>query len=209
MPFRNRKPGLSRLVLFDPLPPSASPAPLFYPPVQVEGLQSCEFLNKLDLTVNFIDLDELESSVTAMEGNRHLGDLYMMGNPCQVRRMSAGSRSRAAVHEPARTRLTNNAKILKCARPIPVFSFLFVCVVFFLGDWLGFADGGMASSIGWAATVRETHVNFLARLYLCQTPTTRSYLSVHKQLFYPPARRASPCFSALGGTHSLFLLRRG
>lgn len=35
--------------------------------------------------MNFIDLDELESSVTAMEGNRHLGDLYMMGNPCQVR----------------------------------------------------------------------------------------------------------------------------
>eukprot|EP00903_Cladosiphon_okamuranus_P014368 g13339.t1 len=50
---------------------------------KVEGLQSCEFLNKLDLTVNFIDLDELESSVNAMEGNRHLGDLYMMGNPCQ------------------------------------------------------------------------------------------------------------------------------
>lgn len=51
---------------------------------QVEGLQSCEFLNKLDLTVNFVDIDELESSVTAMEGNQHLGDLYMMGNPCQV-----------------------------------------------------------------------------------------------------------------------------
>lgn len=54
--------------------------------VQVQGLESCEFLNKLDLTVNFVDLDELESSITAMEGNRHLGDLYMMGNPCQVRR---------------------------------------------------------------------------------------------------------------------------
>lgn len=69
-------------------------------PLQVEGLQSCEFLNKLDLTVNFIDLDELESSVSAMEGNRHLGDLYMMGNPCQVRSQPAsrpadsGSRSR-------------------------------------------------------------------------------------------------------------------
>eukprot|EP00904_Undaria_pinnatifida_P003850 jgi/Undpi1/13466/HiC_scaffold_8.g03125.m1 len=50
---------------------------------KVEGLQSCEFLNKLDLTVNFVDLDELESSVDAMEGNLHLRDLYMMGNPCQ------------------------------------------------------------------------------------------------------------------------------
>lgn len=34
--------------------------------------------------MNFIDLDELESSVDAMEGNKHLNDLYMMGNPCQV-----------------------------------------------------------------------------------------------------------------------------
>lgn len=51
---------------------------------QVEGLQSCEFLNKLDLTVNFVDMDELENSVSAMERNRHLKDLYMMGNPCQV-----------------------------------------------------------------------------------------------------------------------------
>ncbi|CAN0527067.1 unnamed protein product, partial [Ectocarpus sp. 12 AP-2014] len=50
---------------------------------KVEGLQSCEFLNKLDLTVNFVDMDELENSVSAMEGNRHLKDLYMMGNPCQ------------------------------------------------------------------------------------------------------------------------------
>ncbi|CAM9674449.1 unnamed protein product [Scytosiphon promiscuus] len=51
---------------------------------KVEGLKSCEFLNKLDLTVNFVDMDELESSITAMEGNRHLADLYMMGNPCQA-----------------------------------------------------------------------------------------------------------------------------
>lgn len=51
----------------------------------MRGLHSCEFLNKLDLTVNFVDLDELESSVDAMEGNKHLKDLYMMGNPCQVR----------------------------------------------------------------------------------------------------------------------------
>ncbi|CAM9558077.1 unnamed protein product, partial [Ectocarpus sp. 6 AP-2014] len=50
---------------------------------KVEGLQSCEFLNKLDLTVNFVDMDELENSVSAMERNRHLKDLYMMGNPCQ------------------------------------------------------------------------------------------------------------------------------
>ena len=57
---------------------------LFGNAIQVQGLHSCEFLNKLDLTVNFVDLDELESSVDAMEGNKHLKDLYMMGNPCQV-----------------------------------------------------------------------------------------------------------------------------
>lgn len=51
----------------------------------MKGLHSCEFLNKLDLTVNFVDLDDLECSVTAMEGNLHLKDLYMMGNPCQVK----------------------------------------------------------------------------------------------------------------------------
>lgn len=52
---------------------------------KVQGLHACEFLNKLDLTVNFVDLDELESSVDAMRGNLHLKDLYMMGNPCQVK----------------------------------------------------------------------------------------------------------------------------
>lgn len=58
-------------------------------PCQVRGLHACEFLNKLDLTVNFVDLDELESSVDAMEGNLHLKDLYMMGNPCQVKILKA------------------------------------------------------------------------------------------------------------------------
>ena len=30
---------------------------------KIEGLDKCEFLNKLDLTVNFVDVDELESSM--------------------------------------------------------------------------------------------------------------------------------------------------
>lgn len=42
----------------------------------------CEFLEKLDMTVNFIDVDTLEESVTNLTSNRHLRELYLMGNPC-------------------------------------------------------------------------------------------------------------------------------
>jgi protein TilB len=51
---------------------------------KIEGLQNCEFLNKIDLTVNFIDVDELEDSINHLVGSSNLKDLYMMGNPCQV-----------------------------------------------------------------------------------------------------------------------------
>lgn len=42
---------------------------------------SCEFLRKLDLTLNFIDLDTLEGSVAHLVRLPHLRDLFMMGNP--------------------------------------------------------------------------------------------------------------------------------
>mmetsp|Transcript_7867 Transcript_7867/g.17980 ORF Transcript_7867/g.17980 Transcript_7867/m.17980 type:complete len:132 (-) Transcript_7867:33-428(-) len=51
---------------------------------KIEGLDRCEFLNKLDMTVNFVDFDTLEESVTHLKSRRHLADLYMMGNPAQV-----------------------------------------------------------------------------------------------------------------------------
>ncbi|EWM23568.1 leucine-rich repeat containing protein [Nannochloropsis gaditana] len=51
----------------------------------VEGLGSCEFLRKLDLTVNFIDFDALEASITHLASLRHLRDLYFLGNPAQTR----------------------------------------------------------------------------------------------------------------------------
>ncbi len=51
---------------------------------KIEGLDKCEFLNKLDLTVNFVDVDELESSMDHLSEREHLKDLYMMGNPCQA-----------------------------------------------------------------------------------------------------------------------------
>lgn len=50
---------------------------------KIEGLQNCEFLSKLDLTVNFIDCDELESSMNHLQPLENLKDLYMMGNPSQ------------------------------------------------------------------------------------------------------------------------------
>jgi protein TilB len=48
----------------------------------IEGLAACEFLNKLDLTVNFIDVDSFEESLDNLSGLLHLKDLYLMGNPC-------------------------------------------------------------------------------------------------------------------------------
>mmetsp|Transcript_18544 Transcript_18544/g.27928 ORF Transcript_18544/g.27928 Transcript_18544/m.27928 type:complete len:465 (-) Transcript_18544:298-1692(-) len=50
---------------------------------KIEGLGSCEFLNKLDLTCNFIDVDELETSIAHLKDREHLRELYMIGNPAQ------------------------------------------------------------------------------------------------------------------------------
>jgi protein TilB len=41
-------------------------------------------LRKLDLTINFVDLDELKSSMDHLSDRKNLVDLYMMGNPCQA-----------------------------------------------------------------------------------------------------------------------------
>lgn len=51
---------------------------------KIEGLEHCEFLNKLDLTLNFVDFDELEASISHLSQLTNLRDLYMMGNPSQV-----------------------------------------------------------------------------------------------------------------------------
>ena len=51
---------------------------------KIEGLDNCEFLHKLDLTLNFIDMDELESSIEHLSQLPRLRELYMMGNPSQV-----------------------------------------------------------------------------------------------------------------------------
>ncbi|KAM3570140.1 hypothetical protein VYU27_007782 [Nannochloropsis oceanica] len=51
----------------------------------VEGLGSCEFLRKLDLTMNFVDFDALEASVNHLASLQHLRDLYFLGNPAQTK----------------------------------------------------------------------------------------------------------------------------
>lgn len=48
----------------------------------IEGVSHCEFLHKLDLTLNFIDVDALEESIDNLRHNRSLRELYLMGNPC-------------------------------------------------------------------------------------------------------------------------------
>lgn len=50
----------------------------------IENLQNCEFIEKLDLTMNFIDLDTLADSMIHLQSRLDLKQLYMMGNPCQV-----------------------------------------------------------------------------------------------------------------------------
>lgn len=46
------------------------------------GLSSCEKLNKLDLTVNFIDIDQLQYSINNLKELINLRELYLTGNPC-------------------------------------------------------------------------------------------------------------------------------
>ena len=49
---------------------------------KIENLERCEALVKLDMTCNFVDLDELHS-VGSLKNNTMLRELYLTGNPCQ------------------------------------------------------------------------------------------------------------------------------
>ncbi|KAL3787156.1 hypothetical protein ACHAW5_004726 [Stephanodiscus triporus] len=49
---------------------------------KVEGISGMEWLRKLDLTLNFIDVDALEESVDQLSGCRSLEELFLLGNPC-------------------------------------------------------------------------------------------------------------------------------
>lgn len=48
---------------------------------KVQNLQRCESLQKLDLTVNFLDKAGL-LSVQSLQYNAQLAELYLLGNPC-------------------------------------------------------------------------------------------------------------------------------
>eukprot|EP00924_Labyrinthula_sp_SR-Ha-C_P016005 maker-scaffold_4-snap-gene-16.3-mRNA-1 protein AED:0.22 eAED:0.22 QI:0/0/0/0.5/1/1/2/0/442 len=47
----------------------------------VAGLRACEFLNKLDLTLNFIDIKMLKSSLDELQHNKFLKEFFVLGNP--------------------------------------------------------------------------------------------------------------------------------
>lgn len=49
---------------------------------KIEGLKRCESLNKLDFTLNFIDIENLRESLENLEWNGFLTDMYLTGNPC-------------------------------------------------------------------------------------------------------------------------------
>lgn len=49
---------------------------------RVENLQSCESLQKLDLTMNFVPASALPSLAT-LAPLYNLRELYLLGNPCQ------------------------------------------------------------------------------------------------------------------------------
>lgn len=49
----------------------------------IEGIEGCESLKKLDLTVNFVDIEDLEMSIYNLKANIMLEDLYLSGNPCE------------------------------------------------------------------------------------------------------------------------------
>lgn len=48
---------------------------------KVQNLQRCESLQKLDLTVNFLDKAGL-LTLASLQHNEHLKELYLLGNPC-------------------------------------------------------------------------------------------------------------------------------
>lgn len=49
---------------------------------KIEGLKRCESLNKLDLTLNFIDIEDLKESCENLEWCPNFTELYLTGNPC-------------------------------------------------------------------------------------------------------------------------------
>jgi protein TilB len=49
---------------------------------KIEGVRRCESLNKLDMTLNFIDVEDLKESIEELEFCENLQELFLTGNPC-------------------------------------------------------------------------------------------------------------------------------
>ncbi len=49
---------------------------------KIEGIRNCESLMKIDLTLNFVDIEDLEESVDNLAECEELQEVYMTGNPC-------------------------------------------------------------------------------------------------------------------------------
>ena len=49
---------------------------------KIEGVRRCESLSKLDMTLNFVDVEDLKESLDELEYCEALKELYMLGNPC-------------------------------------------------------------------------------------------------------------------------------
>lgn len=50
---------------------------------RIEGIEACESLKKLDMTVNFIDVFEIHDSLACLGKLPSLKELYLTGNPCE------------------------------------------------------------------------------------------------------------------------------
>lgn len=48
----------------------------------IEGIRGCESLQKLELTLNFVDIEDLEESMDNLAELPDFRELYMVGNPC-------------------------------------------------------------------------------------------------------------------------------
>ncbi len=48
---------------------------------KIEGVRRCESLCKLDMTLNFIDVEDLRESMDELEYCCHLQEIYFTGNP--------------------------------------------------------------------------------------------------------------------------------
>ena len=49
---------------------------------KIEGIRGCESLKKLDLTLNFIDIEDFAESIDNLAECDLIYELYLTGNPC-------------------------------------------------------------------------------------------------------------------------------